>query len=124
MNTADRSLALVDYALRRRFAFAWLNPAFNDRLRAFLATRPVSNDLIDKIFARVNKLNAAIEADNRNLGRGYLVGHSYFCQEDPSSEYGAKWYERLVRYEIRPLLEEYFAEDLEKVDKLTMELLG
>jgi 5-methylcytosine-specific restriction enzyme B len=124
MNTADRSLALVDYALRRRFAFAWLAPAFNDRLRAFLIARPVPADLVDKIFARVTKLNSIIEADNRNLGRGYLVGHSYFCQEDPSSEYGAKWYQRLVRYEIRPLLEEYFAEDLDKVDKLTADLLS
>ncbi len=124
MNTADRSLALVDYALRRRFAFASLLPAFGPQLRKYLEARSVAPDMIDKLFARVAKLNDVIERDTRNLGRGYLVGHSYFCQQDPTSEYGIDWYERIVRYEIKPLLEEYFAEDPDKIEKLAADLLS
>lgn len=126
MNTADRSLALVDYALRRRFAFAWVMPAFGEALRAFLqgTERGAPAEIVDKIFARIAKLNAVIEQDARNLGRGYVVGHSYFCQEDRDKTYGATWYERIVRFEIEPLLEEYYAEEPDKVKRLVEELLG
>jgi hypothetical protein len=123
MNTADRSLALVDYALRRRFAFAWVRPAFGPPFRAFLESRGAAAEVVDRIFAKLAKLNAVIEQDTRNLGRGYVVGHSYFCQEDPARAYGAEWYERIVRFEIEPLLEEYFAEDPDKVQRLVGELL-
>ncbi len=124
MNTADRSLALVDYALRRRFAFAWLLPAFGPSLRSFLAGRKVPAEIIDKIFAKVAKLNQIIEQDTRNLGRGYVIGHSYFCQGDPNGAYGTEWYEQIVRFELEPLLEEYFAEDPDKVKDLVGAMLS
>jgi hypothetical protein len=124
MNTADRSLALVDYALRRRFAFAWLVPAFGPGLRASLAGRHAPSEIIDKIFTKVAKLNQVIEQDVRNLGRGYVIGHSYFCQRDPTGAYGAAWYEQIVRFELEPLLEEYFAEDPDKVNDLVAALLS
>jgi 5-methylcytosine-specific restriction protein B len=125
MNTADRSLALVDYALRRRFAFATVPPAFGPALRGFLqgAARGAPTAIVDKIFERLERLNAAIAKDMRNLGPGYLVGHSYFCQEDPDRAYGAAWYERIVHFEIAPLLEEYFTEDLDRAAALVDELL-
>jgi 5-methylcytosine-specific restriction protein B len=117
MNTADRSLALVDYALRRRFAFAAVPPAFGPALRGFLqgTERGAPAEIVDKIFDRLARLN---------LGPGYLVGHSYFCQEDPDGAYGAAWYERIVRFEIAPLLEEYYAEDTDQVQRLVDELLS
>ncbi len=124
MNTADRSLALVDYALRRRFAFASLKPAFGPAFRKFLSTRPVAPELIDKIFDKLGKLNEIIHGDTRNLGRGYVIGHSYFCPPDPNDAYGVAWYEQIVEFEIRPLLEEYFAEDPDRIDKLTKDLLA
>lgn len=124
MNTADRSLALVDYALRRRFAFAWVLPAFGPSFRGFLERQGAAAEIIDKIFTKLAKLNAVIEKDTRNLGRGYVLGHSYFCQKDPSGRYDIAWYERIVRFEIEPLLEEYFAQDPDKVAELVAGLLS
>jgi hypothetical protein len=77
----------------------------------------VSPRIVDQIFARLAKLNAVIESDTRNLGRGYVVGHSYFCQADPDGAYGDAWYERSVRFEIEPLPEESFVEDPDKVSR-------
>jgi hypothetical protein len=83
MNTADRSLAVVDYALRRRFAFVDLAPCFDTpKFNEFLAQKGVSAQLCAKIKIRLKKLNEAIASDNRSLGQGFEIGHSFFCPID------------------------------------------
>ena len=107
MNTADRSLALVDYALRRRFAFFDVEPAFEHggfvRKLAGLGVEPAVRN---RIVERFKLLNERIEAD-QNLGSGFCVGHSYFCHTDGETADEA-WYRRIIRTEIRPLLQEYW----------------
>lgn len=107
MNTADRSLAMVDYALRRRFAFVDLEPNFNGRFEAFLTQKGVETELVGRIVRRLTKLNESIAQDRLNLGKGFCVGHSYFVPSDNGS-YGANWFRRVVEYEVAPLLEEYW----------------
>jgi hypothetical protein len=125
MNTADRSIALVDYALRRRFVFATVPPAFGlGGFEQFLEDKGVAAALRTKIVTRIAELNAAIEKDTRNLGRGYVIGHSYFCQPDPEGAYDATWYERIVKFEIEPLLDEYWAESPDKAKAAVTALLG
>jgi MoxR-like ATPase len=106
MNTADRSLALVDYALRRRFAFVHLGPAFqHKRFAEHLKNRGASDELIAAIQARLEWLNKEIRED-KDLGRGFEVGHSYFA--NPESTPNRAWYERVIRTEIEPLVREYW----------------
>jgi len=109
MNTADRSLALVDYALRRRFAFGTIGPAFGEaKFQQHLVDRGLPDWLRDRIVGRLQELNAVIEKDG-DLGTGFRIGHSYFCDppEDAASAWSA-WYRDVVDYEIKPLLEEYW----------------
>jgi 5-methylcytosine-specific restriction protein B len=113
MNTADRSLAIVDYALRRRFRFITLYPKFNNRFKDFLVSKGFSKDFIQEISSKLNLLNEKIKSD-KNLGSGFLIGHSFFCI--PNSDNERKWFENIVKFEIRPLLEEYWFDDSEKVD--------
>lgn len=113
MNTADRSLAIVDYALRRRFRFITLEPKFNNRFKDFLSSKGFSKDFIQEMSSKLNLLNAKIKSD-KNLGSGFLIGHSFFCNANSENE--RKWFENIVKFEIRPLLEEYWFDDNEKVD--------
>jgi 5-methylcytosine-specific restriction protein B len=123
MNTADRSLAMVDYALRRRFRFISLEPAFgSDKFRNFLLEKGADGVLAEKIVKRFAELNGQIAADEKNLGRGYQIGHSYFCPED-SVHPDETWYHRIVEWEIKPLLEEYWLDDESKVTSLINSLL-
>ncbi|MBE6069341.1 MAG: EVE domain-containing protein [Clostridium lundense] len=118
MNTADRSLALVDYALRRRFSFIDMEPAFNkDSFKEFLISSGVSEEFTLKIIDAMNMLNNEIEKDDIELGKGYKVGHSYFCNID-NLEDQQKWYERIIKFEIKPLLEQYWFDNMEKVSEL------
>ncbi|PQJ36834.1 hypothetical protein BSZ35_00020 [Salinibacter sp. 10B] len=121
MNTADRSLAMVDYALRRRFAFVDMEPRFTaDRFRAFLEEVGVGAELIDKITTKLPALNEEI-ADDDNLGEGFKIGHSYFCpdeDETPSEE----WYQKVIDREIAPLLKEYWFDAPETAEKEIEEL--
>ncbi|MBM4568953.1 AAA domain-containing protein [Rhodococcus hoagii] len=107
MNIADRSLALVDFALRRRFCFETLEPAFTQAWSTLLAKRlPNSPDLGDKIHAKVTALNAQIRSDPA-LGPAFQVGHSYFTPGDTESD-GWDWFVGVVETEIAPLLSEYW----------------
>ena len=121
MNTADRSLALVDYALRRRFAFQTLAPAF--RLRGFdryLEKQGAASDLIRRIKTRMNALNRKIRGDGE-LGPGFEIGHSYFVP-DEGDEPSDAWYEDIVDSQIEPLLREYWFDSPEDVGKAVARL--
>ncbi|MGN0038176.1 MAG: McrB family protein, partial [Coriobacteriales bacterium] len=106
MNTADRGLALIDYALRRRFAFFEMEPAldnsaFKERVEACLDKR------MPALVEAVRKLNAKI-ADDPTLGEGFRIGHSYFCR-DKEKEPGCV--DAIVKYELVPLVREYWFDD-------------
>ena len=88
MNTADRSLTIVDYALRRRFAFIKMKPKFNEQFESFLAKKGVPKEIISSITNKMSTLNSAINTDE-SLGDGFEIGHSYFCSYK-SGEY-KKW---------------------------------
>jgi 5-methylcytosine-specific restriction enzyme B len=108
MNTADRSLAMVDYALRRRFSFIRLQPAFGvDQFANHLSNLGASDALVQRIVIRMTELNQSIAQDPR-MGAGYEVGHSFFVPGDDSGTLDDAWYERVVRQEIEPLLHEYW----------------
>jgi 5-methylcytosine-specific restriction protein B len=107
MNTADRSLAMMDYALRRRFAFYELEPGFETegfrRYRESLAS-----PALDALVSCIEELNAEINADD-TLGRGFRIGHSFLCN---LREVTPERLHDVVDYEIAPLLEEYWFDDL------------
>lgn len=112
MNTADRSLALIDFALRRRFAFFELTPAFDSEgFRAF--QRRVGNPKFDRLIDVVKELNAEI-ADDETLGSGFCVGHSYFCAKTTVDDV---WLRSVVEFELIPLLREYWFDESAKVGK-------
>lgn len=121
MNTADRSLAMLDYALRRRFAFFEIEPGFE--ISGFINYRQsLDNKKFDILIERVENLNRAIAADE-SLGKGFCIGHSFFCnltQEkiDDQTLFG------IVEYELIPLLQEYWFDEPEKVEKWSHELRG
>ncbi|MDR0913055.1 MAG: AAA family ATPase, partial [Methanobrevibacter sp.] len=128
MNTADRSLAIIDYALRRRFVFCLISPLFDedsDIFKEYLINNNVSSDLATKITERFKNLNKKIIEDE-NLGYGFRIGHSYFCGKGREAENGVfkdeLWYKSIIKYEIEPLLNEYWFDELkcaeEEIDKL------
>lgn len=121
MNTADRSLAMVDYALRRRFAFINIEPELGPKFIQYLAAKGVPASLARHIADRITELNQLIHADN-NLGRGFAIGHSYFCGD--STVYDEAWYNAIIENEISPLLTEYWFEDEQKADKHFKNLLA
>ncbi len=113
MNTADRSLAMVDYALRRRFSFENIEPAFyTDEFSKFMKLKGLEIKLLDKIVQKIGQLNEKICSD-RNLGKGYQIGHSYFCCTPKSGDSQEEWYRRIIISEIRSLLFEYWFDDEE-----------
>lgn len=112
MNTADRSLAMLDYALRRRFAFFEIKPGFEtDGFREYRMA--IDDERFNKLINCVENLNNAISADE-SLGDGFCIGHSYFCNLsadsiDEQTLYG------IVEYELIPLLKEYWFDEPLKV---------
>ena len=121
MNTADRSLAMVDYALRRRFAFETLVPAIDSpEFEAWLSKKGASQELVDKIRSRIGSLNAEIDKE-RDLGERFRIGHSFFCP-GPDDKPDESWYHEIIKAEIKPLLDEYF-DSSERVSKFVDELL-
>ena len=122
MNTADRSLAMVVYALRRRFAFETLDPAMDSPTFAtWLKERKASDALIARIRAKIGSLNEVI-TNERDLGSRFRIGHSFFCPPDGHTPDEA-WYREVIAGEIQPLLEEYF-DSPDRVEKLVAELLA
>ncbi len=123
MNTADRSLAIVDYALRRRFAFVDLKPEFGELFQRFLQQKGVSNVMLEHICRSVDTVNDKIKTDV-NLGHGFQIGHSFFCSKDISGE-EQNWWDDILAFEIEPLLKEIFFDDMESVGKMmtTLSLL-
>jgi 5-methylcytosine-specific restriction protein B len=122
MNTADRSLALVDYALRRRFAFEELQPLFGTSVFSkFLADAGSDHKFVAAVSARLQSLNQVI-AEDQNLGPGFRIGHSYFCGN--GSALTEEAYFSAVRHEIVPLLKEYWFDDPERVTEWTEKLLA
>ena len=123
MNTADRSLSIVDYALRRRFSFALLEPMFaSSKFREFLINAGVPDGIVTMIVERMTALNQAISEDRTNLGAGYRIGHSFFVPPE-GFEYDAGWYRRVIETEIFPLLEEYWFDDPDKAEHWRQQLL-
>ncbi|MDM5360412.1 AAA family ATPase [Peribacillus sp. ACCC06369] len=123
MNTADRSLAMVDYALRRRFSFITLEPAFHtEQFEEYLINKGISQGFIDKLTTTISEINQEIIKDTVNLGKGYEIGHSYFCPTFEQVEDEQKWYERIIRLEIAPLLREYWFDQEDKVNGLLSRL--
>ncbi len=124
MNTADRSLALVDYALRRRFAFFKLKPKFeSEKFELLIKRAGGSKELVEKVRSKIKQLNQIISEHKRDLGAGFEVGHSYFC---PTSKISSDlaWYNSVIENEITPLIEEYWFDDPDKVESLVSELLS
>jgi 5-methylcytosine-specific restriction protein B len=116
MNTADRSLAIVDYALRRRFAFFHLEPEYDSQFLNFLKFKGISDKLAEFICANVPKVNMKISGDI-SLGSGFQIGHSYFCTYNGSKD-EKEWYTDVLQYEIRPLLEEIWFDNPANVDDM------
>ncbi len=124
MNTADRSLAMVDYALRRRFRFITLRPEFSSKaFRDFLAAAGAKPELVKRIVARMSDLNEVIAADTKNLGPGYQIGHSYFCPRNGIKS-DEDWYRRVIESEIVPLIQEYWFDNEQKVKEQRSALLA
>ncbi len=124
MNLADRSLAMVDLALRRRFAFFDLEPMLNDTWREWVNEQcGIDDGFLAGIAQRINALNEEIAAD-RNLGRQFRIGHS-FVTPAPGSDIGEPeaWFGQIVETEIVPLLHEYWFDDPAKVANAAEELL-
>lgn len=112
MNTADRSLAMIDYALRRRFSFFEMEPGFDsDGFKKYL--KGFNDDTFNELIERIKELNEEIRKD-KTLGKGFCIGHSYFCGR---KEYSEEWLRSVVDYDIIPTLEEYwFDDDGKKID--------
>ncbi len=106
MNTADRSLAMMDYALRRRFAFFDMDPGFNTKgFRQY--QEGLQSEKFNKLIDRVEALNADIASDD-SLGEGFCIGHSYFCELKETSD---QTLSGIVEFELAPLLKEYWFDE-------------
>lgn len=125
MNTADRSLALVDYALRRRFAFIKMTPGFShSKFESWLQDHNgLSPAWVECIQQRMISLNETIASDTYNLGSGYCIGHSFFCPPGKIEDAEA-WYRDVVDYEILPLLQEYWVDEPERCNEAVASLLA
>ncbi len=112
MNTADRSLAMIDYALRRRFSFVEMEPAFDSEgFRKYQES--LNNEIFDRLIDEVIKLNDEIKKDS-SLGKGFRIGHSYFCNWDECTK---EKMQEVVNFDIIPTLEEYWFDEPDEVQK-------
>ena len=119
MNTADRSLAMMDYALRRRFSFFELKPGFDSE--GFVQYQHALHDeTFDRLISTIKELNNEIVMD-KSLGKGFCIGHSYFCGQSVCTE---TWLQSVIQYEVVPMLNEYWFDDPNKLQKWENLLLG
>lgn len=117
MNTADRGLAMLDYALRRRFAFYEMKPGFDSEgFREYRIN--LANDKFDRLINCVENLNTVIAADE-SLGEGFCIGHSYFCNLKEATDQALSG---IVEFELIPLLKEYWFDEPTKVKDWTNNL--
>jgi 5-methylcytosine-specific restriction protein B len=125
MNVADRSLALVDLALRRRFAFVTLTPRMEEEWASWCRDRAgLSQDVVSLVQTRMKAVNQTI-AEDRALGAQFQLGHSFVTptQRVPEGQ-GRAWFRRVVVTEIHPLLAEYWFDQPEKADQARNALLA
>ena len=119
MNTADRSLAMIDYALRRRFSFFDVEPGFDSQ--GFIEYQnSLHNDTLNALIATVKALNNEIAMD-KSLGKGFCIGHSYFCGREDCTE---EWLRAVVNYDILPMLREYWFDEAAKLQTWENKLQG
>lgn len=119
MNTADRSLAMIDYALRRRFSFFEMEPGFNSN--GFKAYQEyLQNEIFNALIEQIIDLNREIKMDD-SLGEGFRIGHSYFCGQKTCTE---EWMKSVIYYDIIPMLQEYWFDDKQKVQRWENLLIG
>lgn len=119
MNTADRSLAMIDYALRRRFSFFEMEPGFNsDGFKAYQGS--LQNETFNALIEQIIDLNREIKMDD-SLGEGFRIGHSYFCGQETCTE---EWMKSVIYYDIIPMLQEYWFDDKQKVQRWEKLLIG
>ena len=112
MNTADRSLAMIDYALRRRFSFFEVEPGFDSE--GFIHYQnSLNNETLNELVNKVKDLNRESSLD-KSLGKGFCIGHSYFCGRDVCTE---EWLHSIVDYDILPMLSEYWFDDANKLQR-------
>lgn len=112
MNTADRSLAMIDYALRRRFSFFEVEPGFDSE--GFIHYQNgLNNETLNELISKVKDLNHEIALD-KSLGKGFCIGHSYFCGRDVCTD---EWLHSIVDYDILPMLSEYWFDDPNKLQR-------
>jgi len=119
MNTADRSLAMIDYALRRRFSFFDIEPGFESA--GFMKyQQELNNETFSLLVSKVQELNKEIAMD-KSLGKGFCIGHSYFCGQTVCSD---EWMRAIVDYDILPMLSEYWFDDMNKLQRWENVLRG
>ena len=112
MNTADRSLAMLDYALRRRFSFFTMKPGFNT-IGFQTYQDSLKSDAFNKLISCIKQLNSKIAADI-SLGEGFCIGHSYFCGLTAKTA-TVQTLTSIIEYELIPLLKEYWFDEPEKI---------
>lgn len=121
MNTADRSLAMIDYALRRRFSFFEMEPGFNsDGFQTY--QNNFENETFNTLIDQVRRLNKVISED-KSLGKGFRIGHSYFCGRK-TEECTLEWMRSIVEFDILPTLTEYWFDDEVKLMQWEKNLRG
>lgn len=119
MNTADRSLAMIDYALRRRFSLFEMEPGFHSE--GFMRYQSgLNNEKLNELIERVKELNQKIIAD-KSLGKGFCIGHSYFCNQTVCTD---EWLDIIVNYEILPMLSEYWFDEPATLQRWESNLRG
>lgn len=121
MNTADRSLAMIDYALRRRFSFFEMRPGFDSKGFKDCMSE-INNTKFNSLIEQIVKLNRVI-ADDDSLGSGFEIGHSYFCCQKVE-EVTNEWMKGIVDYDIIPTLQEYWFDDKQKLEEWSKKLRG
>ena len=119
MNTADRSLAMIDYALRRRFSFFDMRPGFDSG--GFIKYQKDQNSpLFDQVIEAIKSLNLIIAEDD-SLGDGFCIGHSYFCNQEHITE---EWLKNTIEFDVLPMLREYWFDNNDLYEQQVGKLMG